>query len=108
MSDEYWEKRIGLLSRYYHNERLYAVKLRSALELILKECDDHETPPKWVLNGVARLAREALNAKNAPPAEPSGVILDEEGKFVGYGHPHTEYLHLPMRPEDAYADPKKV
>ena len=32
--------------------------------------------------------------------------MDKDGKFAGYGHPHIEYLHLPMRPGDAYMDPR--
>jgi hypothetical protein len=94
------EKRLLRLSINYHNELLYVVKLRDALESILCESS------KGVHAKMQRckeIAEEALAAKNAPPP-PFKVVQSNK---LHTGHPLPEYLHLPMRPTDDYHDPDK-
>ena len=61
------EDRFTLLARHWHNEKLANLKLRAALEGILKVCtsDDHSDAGMMVMN-VEALAKAALSGPRPP------------------------------------------
>lgn len=91
------EQRREVLATHYYNEKLYAMKLRDALDRIEKLASVGISAI-----GVSTLAREALTLKMPP--NPLAHLYDEGMHF---GHPFSEYLDLPMRPTDEYKDPHK-
>jgi hypothetical protein len=97
------EERLDLLSIHYHNELLYNVKLRDALNGILSICKD-ETDASVIALSCRALVERALAIP--PPPNPTS-IGHEKGYGFLVGHPAPEYLHLPMRPTDEYVDPSK-
>ncbi len=91
-----------MLAIHYSNEKLYVVKLRDALERIAKLAAE-ENDASVVAEEAKRIAEEALARKNMPPG-PLDHFYDDG---IHTGHPYSEYLDLPMRVTDDYADPYK-
>lgn len=96
---EWEEKRLLRLSRCYHNEKLYVVKLRAALERIVEMCEKRMELGDLSMLGCKELAEGSLNVPRPP-----GPFAAERGGEIYTGHPLPEYLHLPMRPGDDYVE----
>lgn len=90
------EERLNQLSIHYHNELLHNVKLRDALDRIARLATEENDA-----SVVAIKAREIAEVTLAAPRPPDPLAgFYDQGFHTG--HPHPEYLHLPMRPTDEY------
>ena len=103
------EDRRKLLAKHYHNALLHGVKLKDALERVLKECKspDHSDASVMIMK-IEALVEDALKLPH-PEAimskRQSERLRAQYGDNMFHGHPFEEYLFLPMRPTDDYVDP---